>query len=133
MLSYIIRRLVYTVPIALGNWGPLGLRHAAEYADHWMPIDKMLVGDTGRPDVAMWVDRFRTMVVDAGRNPDDVPISLLLFSRPTPGRIERYAALGVERLVVSVPSAELVDADFVLRDLDAITPIIEPYANQARS
>jgi probable F420-dependent oxidoreductase len=28
-----------TVPIALGNAGPLGIKHAAEYADEWCPID----------------------------------------------------------------------------------------------
>lgn len=116
-----------TVPVYLGNWGPLGVRHAAEYADAWMPIDHHLKGDDGRPDVAMWVDKFRRMVAEAGRNPEDVPISLMLFGRPTAARIERYAALGIERLALSGPSAEVVDADFTLRDLDDVTPIISPY------
>jgi probable F420-dependent oxidoreductase len=116
-----------TVPIVLGNWGPLGVRHAAEYADHWMPIDHHLKGDDGRPDVAGWVERFRRLVAEAGRDPDHVPISLLLFSRPTAQRIERYAALGIERLVVSAPTAELVPDEFTLRDLDEVTPIVAPY------
>ena len=116
-----------TVPIVLGNWGPLGVRHAAEYADHWMPIDGMLLGDDGRPDVAGWVARFREMVASFGRDPDRVGISLLLFSKPTPARIERYAALGIERLVVSAPTAELVPPDFTLSHLDEVTPILQPY------
>ena len=116
-----------TVPIALGNWGPLGVRHAAQYADQWMPIDAMLLGEDGRPDVAGAVERFRRLVAEYGRDPDQVPISLLLFSRPTPARLERYAALGIERVVASAPTAELVDADFILRDIEAITPVLQQH------
>ena len=116
-----------TVPIALGNWGPLGVRHAAQYADQWMPIDAMLLGEDGRPDVAGAVERFRRLVAEYGRDPDQVPISLLLFSRPTAARLERYAALGIERVVASAPTAELVDADFILRDIEAITPVLQQH------
>ena len=116
-----------TVPIALGNWGPLGVRHAAQYADQWMPIDAMLLGEDGRPDVAGAVERFRRLVAEYGRDPDQVPISLLLFSRPTPARLERYAALGIARVVASAPTAELVDADFILRDIEAITPVLQQH------
>jgi alkanesulfonate monooxygenase SsuD/methylene tetrahydromethanopterin reductase-like flavin-dependent oxidoreductase (luciferase family) len=115
------------VPIALGNWGPLGMGHAAAYADHWMPIDQYLTDADGNHDVAAGIERFRHMVATEGRDPDAVPVSLLLFSRPKPARIERYAELGVKRLVASVPSADVVDADFVMRDLDAITPLVEQY------
>lgn len=115
------------VPVALGNWGPLGMAHAAEYADHWMPIDHYLTDDAGDHDVAAGIERFRRMVAERGRDPDDVPVSLLLFSRPTPARLDRYAELGVGRVVASVPSARVVDADFVLRDLDEITPLVEQY------
>ncbi len=117
-----------TVPIVLGNWGPLGIRHAAEYADEWMPIDVYLTDEHGTRDVAAGIDYFRRLVAEHGRDPDDVPVSLLLFSRAKPARIERYAELGVRRIVVSVPSNGVVDADFVRRDLDAITPVLQPYA-----
>jgi probable F420-dependent oxidoreductase len=117
-----------TVPIASGNWGPLGIRHAAEYADEWMPIDAWLAGDDGRPDVAGGIELFRRLVAECGRDPDTVPVSLVMFSRPTPARIERYAALGVQRLVLTAPSAGLVDADFVRRDLDEVTPLVQQYA-----
>lgn len=117
-----------TVPIALGNWGPLGVRHAAEYADEWMPIDQYLLGEDGRPDVGLGIERFRSLVADAGRDPAEVSISLLLFSRPKPARIESYAALGVGRIVISVPSSDVVDADFIRRDLDEVTPLVTQYA-----
>lgn len=117
-----------TVPIILGNWGPLGIRHAAEYADAWMPIDWYLTDEAGNRDVAGGLDVFRRLVAEGGRDPDDVPVSLLLFSKAKPARIERYAELGVSRIVVSVPSNGVVDADFVRRDLDAITAVLQPYA-----
>ena len=85
----------------------------------------------GEPDdrvpVAGAVERFRRLVAEYGRDPDQVPISLLLFSRPTPARLERYAALGIERVVASAPTAELVDADFILRDIEAITPVLQQH------
>jgi probable F420-dependent oxidoreductase len=118
-----------SIPVVSGSWGPLGIRHAAEYADHWMPVDNLLKGEDGRPDVAGWVERFRRLVAEQGREPADVPISLVLYSRPTPARIERYTALGIHRLVVSAPTAEVVDADFTLRDLDAVAPVVERYAD----
>ena len=117
-----------TVPIALGNWGALGMDHAARYADEWMPIDALMPGD-GRPDIGAGVERFRQMVAEHGRDPDSVPISLFMFSRPTDARIERYAELGVQRVVVSVPSAGLSTAEQILRDLDDITPVVERYSN----
>ena len=65
-----------SVPISLGNWGPLGLRHAAEYADEWMPIDNMLVGDDGRPDVGMWIVRNRSIHNPTSGRPSS-PTSML--------------------------------------------------------
>jgi probable F420-dependent oxidoreductase len=118
------------IPIVSGSWGPLGLRHAAEYADQWMPVDNLLVGDEGRPDVAGGVEQFRRLVAEAGRDPDTVPVSLVLFSRPTPARIERYTALGIHRMVVSAPTGELVDADFTRRDLDSVAEVIERYGER---
>jgi alkanesulfonate monooxygenase SsuD/methylene tetrahydromethanopterin reductase-like flavin-dependent oxidoreductase (luciferase family) len=117
-----------TVPIALGNWGPLGIRHAAEYADEWMPVDVYLTDEHGDRDVGAGIEYFRRLVAESGRDPASVPISLISFPRPKPARIERYAALDVARMVVMVPSNGVVDADFVLRDLDDITPMLQTYA-----
>lgn len=126
--SYVFPKPVQgTVPIALGNAGALGLEHAARYADEWMPIDAMLRGPDGRPDVAAGVLHFRRLVAEHGREPDSVPITLFMFSRPTDARIERYAALGIHRLVLSVPTAEVVGPDTIVRDLDDLTPIVQRY------
>jgi probable F420-dependent oxidoreductase len=119
-----------TVPIALGFAGPLGLRHAAEYADHWCPINTALLGPDGKPAVTAGVARFRALVADAGRDPETVPISLLVFTRPTPARLEEYAGLGLERIVLAAPSAELTPPDEQVRHLDAITPIVQEWAER---
>ena len=105
--------------------------HAARYADEWMPIDNMLRGADGRPDVAAGVERFRRLVAEHGRDPDSVSISLLMFSRPTDARIERYAALGIRRVVLSVPSAEVSSGLEIVRDLDEITPIVQRHGANA--
>ena len=55
------------VPIALGNAGPIGIRHAAEYADEWCPIDASLLNTGGRPDVAGGIEMFRRLAGEAGR------------------------------------------------------------------
>jgi len=115
------------VPIALGNSAPLGIRHAAEYADQWCPIDARLVGPDGRPDVVTAVSRFRGLVAEMGRSPDAVPISLFMFQRPTSDRLERYAPLGLERVVFSSPDAELRDESTTLRHLDDLAPIVAQW------
>jgi probable F420-dependent oxidoreductase len=115
------------VPIAFGNSGPLGMRHAAEYADHWCPINTNLLNEDGRSDVAGGVAHFRDLVAANGRDPADVPISLFLFSRPTPQRLERFAALGLERVVVSFENALVQPESATLSHLDTLTKIVEEW------
>lgn len=117
-----------TVPIAVGFHGPLGLRHAAEYADHWYPVERSLRGPDGQPSVTAGVAQFRDLVSDAGRDPGAVPISLLMFSRPSPAQLEQYAAVGLERVVLAGP--ESLSADETLKDLDSITPLVHEWAER---
>ena len=62
------------VPIALGNAGKVGIKHAAEYADHWCPLDAQLLNYDGRPDVRGAVELFRRLAEVSGR-----PVSLTLL------------------------------------------------------
>ncbi|MDA8881031.1 hypothetical protein N9I26_07870, partial [Pseudomonadales bacterium] len=96
-------------------------------ADEWFPIDNMLLGPEGQSDVATGIARFRSQLEEFGRDPEKVPISLMLFGRPRADRIERYQELGVHRLVISAPNAELHSPDDTMRDLDAVRPILEPF------
>ena len=118
------------VPIALGGSGPLGLKHAAEYADHWCPINTMLVDEDGRSDVEGCMAKFRQMAAEAGRDPDTIPISLLVFSRPTEPRLERFAGLGLERVVLAAPTAELQPEADTRELLDQLTPLVDQWRDR---
>jgi probable F420-dependent oxidoreductase len=98
------------VPIAFGNSGPLGM-----------------LNEDGRSDVEGGVARFRDLVAANGRDPAGVPISLFLFSRPTPERLERFAKLGLERVVLSFENALLQPESATLHHLDSLTAIVEDW------
>jgi probable F420-dependent oxidoreductase len=105
-------------PVALGNAGPIGIRHAAKYADHWCPIDASLHDESGRPDVAGRIADFRRQVSEGGRNPEDVPISLFSWGRPPRRRLDEYRELGVERVVVGPSTFDTNTPDQTLSFLD---------------
>lgn len=117
-----------TVPIALGNAGPLGIGHAARYADEWCPIDVGVMNTDGKPDVVGGIQRFRRLAAEAGReNVDDIPISLFTWGRPRPDRLERYAEAGVSQFVFMPVSFELPSADDTLQHLDALDEAIAEF------
>jgi probable F420-dependent oxidoreductase len=119
-----------TIPIAMGNSGPLGMRHAAEYGDEWCPINTSLIGADGHIDVKGNVARFRELVVSFGRDPADVPISLLVFTRPRPQRLEEYAELRLARVVLAALTAEIQPEDDTRRLLDELTPIVAEWSTR---
>ena len=65
-------------PILVGGAFPYGAKRAIEYGNGWMPI-----GGRDLDPLAMQ-PRFRQMVAEAGRNPDDVPMSV--FGAAAQGR-----------------------------------------------
>ena len=113
-----------TVPVALGNAGPVGIHHAARYADEWCPIDASMLNSGEGPDVPGAIELFRNLAADADRNPEDIPISICVLD-VKPHRIERYAELGVDRVVIGAPTMEVHDADATLRHLDQAAPMLE--------
>lgn len=82
--------------IHMGVMGPLGIKHAAAWADGWMPADVAL------PDVAQSVKDFRQMVSDAGRNPDDVEITIVAMADPSEDDLKRYRDAGIARVNIGV-------------------------------
>ena len=113
------------VPIALGNAGPTGIRHAAGYADAWCPIDASLLNTSGRPDVEGGIRMFRELAAEEGRDPAGIPITIFAWNVPKPARLELYAGLGVERVVLPPPSMSTVDADTTLRYLDSVADTLD--------
>ncbi|HJM22465.1 MAG TPA: hypothetical protein QF409_10820, partial [Acidimicrobiales bacterium] len=116
-----------TVPIALGNAGPLGIQHAAEYADEWAPIDVGVMNVDGKPDVLGGIELFRGLADEAGRDGPSIPISLYIWGRPQLQRLEQYASAGVTQFVFTPVSFDLPSADETLRYLDELTPTLEAF------
>lgn len=116
-----------TVPVALGNAGPVGIEHAARYADEWCPIDASMLNVGGRPDPAGAIDLFRTKAAEADRNPEDIPISIFSMGNRR-DRVERYAELGVDRVVIMPRTMELHSADDTIRHLDDMASLVSDLA-----
>ena len=112
------------MPIALGNAGRVGIRHAAEYADHWCPIDAQLLNDSGRPDVPGGIALFRQLAAEAGRDAHAIPITMVSFGRPKLELLESYAALGVERIVFPPPTMVCHDEKAAVEWLDRWAPLM---------
>lgn len=113
------------VPIALGNAGRVGIQHAAEYADHWCPIDAQLLNDTGRPDVPGGIALFRRLAEEAGRDAASIPVSMFAFGKLDEARIDSYAELGVERIVFPPQTMNRHDEQTALTRLDRLAPLLD--------
>ncbi|MEW2396754.1 LLM class F420-dependent oxidoreductase [Streptomyces sp. NPDC046862] len=89
-----------------GAAGPKLFAYVCEYADGWMPI--------GGRGLSESLPVLREAWVSAGRDPGALQI-VPSAVRPAPGKLERFAELGVEEVVVQLPPA---DERGVLRTLD---------------
>ena len=116
-----------TIPVALGNAGPLGIEHAARYADEWCPIDASMLNTGGRPDPEGAIDLFRSKATDAGRPAEDIPISIFSMGNRR-DRIERYGELGADRVVFMPKTMELQDEAATLRHLDELADLVNELA-----
>ena len=102
-------------PIYLGAMGPLGIQHAARWADGWYPVD------VGLPDVAAALDSFRQLVAGQGRDPDAVAINLQIMDTANLDKLKVYRDLGIERATVGV-SMDIWDQP------QAVMPMIDRFA-----
>ncbi|MGW7414821.1 LLM class F420-dependent oxidoreductase [Streptomyces sp. NPDC054863] len=90
-----------------GAAGPKLFADIAAYADGWMPIGGRGLGES--------IPVLREVWEAAGRDPKQlqvVPYAVL----PSPGKLEHYAGLGIEEVVLQLPPAGEAE---VLRTLDA--------------
>jgi probable F420-dependent oxidoreductase len=116
-----------TIPVALGNAGPVGIEHAARYADEWCPIDASMLNDGRKPNVSGAIELFRTKAAEAGRDPDSIPISIFTMGN-NHDRIRQYADLGVDRVVIMPKTMELHEVDVTLRQLDGLSDLVAELA-----
>ena len=98
-----------------GAMGPLGVRHTAQWADGWMPVDVVL------PDVGAAIKDFRKQVSDFGRDPDAVEITLVVMGEITPDLLKHYRDCGVARCNIGVGMQNWNKPEIVM-------PMIEQYS-----
>ncbi|MFI0354071.1 TIGR03619 family F420-dependent LLM class oxidoreductase [Actinomadura sp. 9N407] len=96
------------IPVLLGGAaGPTLFAHIAEYGDGWLPI-----GGAGIRDA---LPALREACAAAGR--EMVPV-IPFGTLPTPEKLDHYASLGVEEVVLRVPAG----------GRDAVLPVLDGYA-----
>jgi probable F420-dependent oxidoreductase len=101
-------------PILVGGAFPHGARRAIAYGNGWMPLG-------GRNQNPLEINaRFRQMVAEAGRNPDELPVSM--FGMPPEAAILKSCRdAGITRVSLSMPS---LGRDAALRLLDEWAPLV---------
>ena len=118
-----------TVPIAMGNAGPLGMRHAAEYGDEWCPINTSLRRG-GRADGRRRPHRPVPRagdVVRARPGPDpDQPAVLHPPQAAALGGVRRRS--GWRAIVQAAPTPEVQPEADTRRLLDELTPVVADWA-----
>ena len=102
-------------PVTLGAMGPLGIKHAAQWADGWMPVDVAM------QDVAQDIKNFRQLVRDYGRDPATVEITLVVMSPVTADLLKSYRDMGVDRCNIGVGMENWDKPEIVM-------PMIEQFA-----
>ena len=104
-------------PIIVGGGFPYGTRRAIAYGDGWMPI-----GD--RVDVVELLPRFRQMAAEAGREPDELPVTSFGL-QPEDDIVSKTSDAGVDRVVFGLPPEK---ADTILPMLDKFSVMAEKYS-----
>jgi probable F420-dependent oxidoreductase len=105
-------------PITLGAMGPLGVKHAALWADGWMPVDVAM------PDIAQDIKNFKKMVSDNGRDPDAVEITLVVMSPVTADLLKSYRDMGVSRCNIGVGMENWDKPEIVMPMIEQFSKII---------
>jgi probable F420-dependent oxidoreductase len=104
-------------PVIVGGAFPHAAKRAIAYGDGWIP-------HKARPqygDVSEFLPEFRRMAKEAGRDPDAIPVTI--WGAAEDGDLlRRYQDMGVERVVVAIPSKP---AGTVLPRLDRWAALIE--------
>lgn len=97
-------------PVLIGGQaGPKMFRHIAEYADGWIPI--------GGAGVRAALPELHQACEAAGRDPSAMRI-VPFGTLPDPGKVDYYASIGIEEIVLRVPGGTA----------DTVLPVLDQYA-----
>jgi len=105
-------------PMIFGAMGPLGMRHTAEWADGWMPVDVAL------PDVKAAIKAFHDLLAEFGRKPNEVEITLVVMSEVTPDLLKYYRDCGVDRCNIGVGMQNWGKPEIVMPMIERFSKII---------
>ena len=105
-------------PVTFGAMGPLGVKHAASWADGWMPVDVAM------PDVARGIADFRQRVRDNGRNPDQVEITLVVMSEVSADLLKSYRDMGIDRCNIGVGMQNWDKPEMVMPMIERFSKLI---------
>lgn len=101
------------VPVLIGGApGPKLFAHVAEYADGWMPI--------GGSGIRSSLPALQAACAARGRELKELRI-VPFGTIPDPGKVEYYASLGIEEVVLRLPGG----------DADRVLPVLDKYATLA--
>jgi probable F420-dependent oxidoreductase len=104
------------VPVLLGGVASAqNFAAIAEYGDGWMPVGGSGLGDA--------LPELRRAVEDAGRDPDQIRV-LPFGTIPTDAKLDHFADLGLDEVVLRVPGG---DRAGVLATLDAYTGFVDRF------
>jgi probable F420-dependent oxidoreductase len=105
-------------PVVLGAMGPLGITHAAQWADGWMPVDVVM------QDIAADIKNFRQRVRDNGRDPASVEITLVVMAPVTADLLKSYRDMGVDRCNIGVGMENWDKPEIVMPMIEQFSKII---------
>lgn len=101
-------------PVLIGGAaGPKLFAHVAEYADGWIPI--------GGAGVREALPQLHRAMEAAGRDPATVRV-IPFGTIPDPGKLDYYASIGIDEVVLRVPAG---DHDTVVPSLDDYSKLVE--------
>ena len=83
-------------PILFGAMGPVGIEHAARWADGWMPVDVAM------PDMTADIANFKKRVAELGRDPEAIDISVVAMGEVSRDLLLRYRDAGATRTIIGV-------------------------------
>jgi probable F420-dependent oxidoreductase len=108
--------------IIFGAMGEIGVKHTAQWADGWFPVDIAM------PDIPAAIASFRQAVRENGRDPDAVHITLQAMATPDFDTLKRYRDLGIHRVNVGVAIDMWDKPEQVLPMIDRFAPVIPQLA-----
>lgn len=106
-------------PIYLGAVSKAGLKRVVDYCDGWLLVDPQ---DDSLERAARELDE---LCAQRGRDPGEISITVFATQAVDEALVERYAAAGVDRVIVWLPPES---ADVAMQVMDAAAPLIPRYA-----